>query len=486
MTIDKIYVINLNTEQDIIWQKLRDLNIRPTQAFILKAHNGWEIESKATPKPYEYTPATWWKDNMSSNSFYNREVTAGEIGCMLSHYECIKQAFSSGLDRILILEEDFISTNTWPTDEMFTELDDDWSMVYLARNPLDSASETDASKNIVNAGYSYNCHAYMLSRKGMEEVLTSPILQNLIPTDEFYSAMNGTHDRKDAVNVFRGSGFKQYSFKQNYVSQDSSIEGGTSSTEFNLNPKPKWLSDDIVKEAAAEVKNIKSFEQKTEPTYTSVLTKKKLGSTNVDTSSILDARNWEEYSNKYINPLLMNGQYDLITDEPAPHVYVFPLFTAAFCEQLIALGEKFDWKTDRHEFFPTTDNLLEVLGMKDIYNKVINDYVRPYAIDRYKLDGKDWDHLRDESFIIKYPHDRQAHLGVHHDHSNITTLVNLNPGEFEGGGTYFPKYKCNVNPKQIGVATLHPGNITHKHGARAVTKGTRYVVVSFIKGASHK
>lgn len=124
--------------------------------------------------------------------------------------------------------------------------------------------------------------------------------------------------------------------------------------------------------------------------------------------------------------------------------------------------------------------------MDGIYNKIINDYIRPYAINRYQLDGTDWNVLRDESFIIKYPHDKQAHLGVHHDYSNITTLVNLNPGEFEGGGTYFPKYKTNINPKQIGVATLHPGNITHKHGARPVTKGTRYVVVSFIKGAGHK
>ena len=30
MKIDKIYVINLNTDEDIIWGKLRDLNIRPT------------------------------------------------------------------------------------------------------------------------------------------------------------------------------------------------------------------------------------------------------------------------------------------------------------------------------------------------------------------------------------------------------------------------------------------------------------------------
>jgi hypothetical protein len=36
------------------------------------------------------------------------------------------------------------------------------------------------------------------------------------------------------------------------------------------------------------------------------------------------------------------------------------------------------------------------------------------------------------------------------------------------------------------MCTLHPGNITHKHGARPVTEGTRYVVVSFIKNADHK
>ena len=46
----------------------------------------------------------------------------------------------------------------------------------------------------------------------------------------------------------------------------------------------------------------------------------------------------------------MNGEYDLITDEPAPHVYVFPLFTELFCKQLVALSETIDWTTDRHEF----------------------------------------------------------------------------------------------------------------------------------------
>ena len=473
MRINKIYVINLNTDNDIIWQKLRNLNIEPTECFILDAVNGWDIVNGEATSPYRYKTAEWWKID-SNMSFYNRELTPGEIGCALSHYRCIEDAYRNGLENVMILEEDFESTNTFPTAQMFSELPDDWSMVYLARNAQNPETETDVSDNVVNAGYSYNCHAYILSRKGMKEVLGSTILSNLVAIDEFYSAMNGTHDRKDAIDKFKGSGFKQYAFKEDYVKQSSSIKGGTSLTEFAPN-KPEWLDDKIVEEAKQEVKNIKSFK--------SVMPKSK---PKVDTSSILDVSDWEEWTKKYINPLLVSGEYDLITDEPAPHVYVFPLFTKAFCDELITLSEQFDWTTDRHEFYPTTDNLLEVLGMDKIYNKVINDYIRPYAISRFELDGKDWDKLTDESFIIKYPHDKQAHLGVHHDYSNLTTLVNLNPGGFTGGGTYFPKYKCNVNPKEIGMATLHPGNITHKHGARPTTSGTRYVVVSFIKGGSHK
>ena len=95
----------------------------------------------------------------------------------------------------------------------------------------------------------------------------------------------------------------------------------------------------------------------------------------------------QEWSRKYINPMLLQQKYDLIIDEPAPHVYLFPLFTKRFCKEMIALSEEFEWTTDRHEFYPTTDNLMETLFMKDIYNRVINDYVRPLAIDRFELEG---------------------------------------------------------------------------------------------------
>jgi hypothetical protein len=201
--------------------------------------------------------------------------------------------------------------------------------------------------------------------------------------------------------------------------------------------------------------------------------------------SILDTTNWFSWCNKYINPLIINKEYDLAIDEYAPHIYTFPFFTKEFCNEIIKLSEQFTWTINRHEDYPTTDNLLKVLGLDKIYNQVINEHLRPLIIDRFKLEDECWDYLRDESFISKYSQDKQSYLSLHHDHSNVTALVNLNPGEFKGGGTYFPKYKHLSNPTEPGTITLHPGDLTHRHGARPITEGTRYIIVSFIKNKQH-
>ena len=51
---------------------------------------------------------------------------------------------------------------------MFKELDDDWSMVYLARNAQNPSLETDASENILNTHYSYTTPAYIVLKKRYE------------------------------------------------------------------------------------------------------------------------------------------------------------------------------------------------------------------------------------------------------------------------------------------------------------------------------
>ena len=451
MKLDKVYIINLNTENEEIVDKLDKIPFNHELPYhIFPAVNGWDLNNSNCHVP-NFEVADWWKIN-SDNKFYNREVTPGEMGCTLSHYNVIKDAFDEGHDNVLILEEDFVSLDKFPTIEELSSIPHDASMVYLDRHIVWGTGEQFINKYITKAGYSYTTHAYIITRKGMKEVLESPILDNIIVIDEFFPAINSTSDRKDAIEIFNNIAFQAYALKGGYFNQTSNPETNAL-TEF----PPEYVNN--LKKEGGKTGDKTFFNNK---------------------SDILNDSNWEEYCKKYINPFMVRQEWDVLITEPLPYVYTWNMFTEDFCKELIELGEQFEWTKKRHDNYPTTDNLLEVLGIDKIYTKILNEFVRPLAIHLYNLEGKSWNYLQDESFIVKYPYNQQSHLDIHHDNSKITTLVNLNPGEFKGGGTYFQKWKMSINPKQIGTMTLHPGNITHKHGAQPVTEGTRYVVVSFI------
>ena len=173
----------------------------------------------------------------------------------------------------------------------------------------------------------------------------------------------------------------------------------------------------------------------------------------------------------------------MIIDEIGGNIIEFPLFTEEFCSEILELAkDNGRWTTDRHDFYPTTDMLLKEIEMDEVYNKVINDLVVPLVCWYWKLEGDKWERKDriDESFIVKYIPEEQAHLSLHHDNATMTCVVKLN-NDFKGGGTYFPMYKTLVQPARIGHAFVHPSSMTHRHGARPVIEGERYVLVSFIQ-----
>ena len=158
-------------------------------------------------------------------------------------------------------------------------------------------------------------------------------------------------------------------------------------------------------------------------------------------------------------------------DDLGDNILEFQLFTDKFCKEAIALAEVLDkWTIDRHEFYPTNDVLLPELGLDAIYSRVLKEVIYPLCIHYWKLEGTQWHNMQSENFLARYTTDRQSHLSLHHDFSHITMVVKLND-EFEGGGTWFPKYGVLSNPKNVGVATLHPGMVTHLHGARPISAG---------------
>jgi hypothetical protein len=96
---------------------------------------------------------------------------------------------------------------------------------------------------------------------------------------------------------------------------------------------------------------------------------------------------------------------------------------------------------------------------------------------KWALEGKTWDDLSSENFMIKYDSDVQGHLSLHHDHGSISCVLALND-DFKGGGTYFWRQK-KLHNGAIGHISVHPSVITHRHGGRPVEEGQRFIIVSF-------
>ncbi|MGB3917936.1 hypothetical protein J9253_15325 [Thiothrix litoralis] len=190
--------------------------------------------------------------------------------------------------------------------------------------------------------------------------------------------------------------------------------------------------------------------------------------------------NWDAWVLKYIAPGTRSKEIDLVVEALSPDIYHFPLFTHAFCEEIIAEADKQGkWSTDRHNFYPTTDVLLRDLGLDAMYHKVLEEFCHPVARQRWRLEGRRWlDTMAEESFMARYRAEDQQLLSIHQDFGDYTFTVGLNTA-FEGGGTWFPRQQVLGNPKN-GYCTLFPC-ITHPHGGRPTTQGTRYILVSFCR-----
>lgn len=436
MQIDHIYVINLRSNPTDIVDRINGLGMPSGVSFtILNAINGRDVVNGITDSPLKWKTADWWKIQDHTNNWWARDINAAEVGCMLSHIIAWQTALKDGVKNALILEEDFNSSgNGWPTKEMWSEVPSDFDFFYAGRRRVPGFEDIPHSKHVVKSNYVFNSHAYVISEVGMQKALSTNPAMDIIPTDELIPGFLGLHPRQDVNDRFKIDGFSAYAFKcpdLHYVTQTTIMKNS--------------ISNDF---------------------------------------AILNTNDWEAWTQRYVAPVMLQRDYELMTDDLGPNIIEFPLFTDTFCEELIQLAEsKGEWTMGRHEFYPTNDMLMETLGMKDIYTRVIREYVAPLATWYYTLEGQGWDVVEDETFIIRYKPDRQGQLSIHHDYSSYTIGVKLND-EFEGGGTYFPKYGVNAIPKRNGNAFMHPGMITHRHGGRPVYSGTRYIAVSFIKNTS--
>jgi|SRR6056300_405103 hypothetical protein len=188
--------------------------------------------------------------------------------------------------------------------------------------------------------------------------------------------------------------------------------------------------------------------------------------------------NPEEWERRFLKPELLSNNWELYAQEELLNIYTIPAFTEEFCDFIIDEAESCNcWTVDRHESYPTTDMVLQTIGLGATYHEILKKYFWPLATKVFKLEEESWLDMNSENFIARYHPYAQYHLALHHDASQITTVVTLNE-DFEGGGTYFPNQNAKLKGKK-GDVSIHPGQITHWHGGLPVEAGQRYIIVSF-------
>tara|TARA_R100000008_G_scaffold54805_1_gene33517 strand:- start:644 stop:1285 length:642 start_codon:yes stop_codon:yes gene_type:complete len=184
-------------------------------------------------------------------------------------------------------------------------------------------------------------------------------------------------------------------------------------------------------------------------------------------------------------------EWNLLLQPIDLYMYEIPFVTKEWCSYIIDEANKLNkWtdhtlprslREDRNKNYPTYDILLEDIDKdtNDIYCQMLQEYMVDSMKWFYKITDNIWDDLKFENFIVKYTPDKQQYLSVHHDHSLISTMLTLNDkSEFQGGGTWFQRQNY-LHFGEVGHLSVHPSNITHKHGARPVTSGSRYVLITF-------
>ncbi|XP_024936898.1 procollagen-lysine,2-oxoglutarate 5-dioxygenase 1 isoform X1 [Cephus cinctus] len=177
--------------------------------------------------------------------------------------------------------------------------------------------------------------------------------------------------------------------------------------------------------------------------------------------------------------------------QPCPDVYWFPIVTDRFAEELIQVMEAFGKWSDGTNTDPRLSGGYENVPTRDIHMTQVNyepqwlyflkEYVRP--LQELAFTGYYHDPPRSlMNFVVRYRPDEQPSLKPHHDSSTYTINIALNRAgiDYEGGGCRFIRYDCSVTDTKRGWMLMHPGRLTHYHEGLRVTKGTRYIMISFV------
>ena len=189
-------------------------------------------------------------------------------------------------------------------------------------------------------------------------------------------------------------------------------------------------------------------------------------------------------SNFYNNQTdsLENLPLNTIIQEPLQDVHTIPLFSKELCNLLVNemhnMTEYFGFEPNKEE-----DELRQipeiVLHEKcpQLYHSlmsVVDSVINPILLSIWNR-AVTGGNIQIANYNLK---DKKQGAWHHDASSDISIVVPLNTGEYEGGGTEFMR-KGTVEPLPTGNALIFP-SLTHMHRGLPVISGDRYLLVFWL------
>jgi len=166
-----------------------------------------------------------------------------------------------------------------------------------------------------------------------------------------------------------------------------------------------------------------------------------------------------------------------------PDIYRVPLFRRQFCSMLC---EEIDLMKNSVDFEPNPeeDELRQIpeivlkTQVPELYRSMwflVKTAINPILMSLYCRDNFEIASVQ----IANYsPKGKQKGAWHHDDSSDISIVIPLNTGKYEGGGTEFYN-KGVLKPLPSGHALIFP-SLSNLHRGLAVTEGDRYLLVFWL------
>lgn len=247
------YVINLEKDiqrKEALIKNIKEHNVNSRINFnFIKA-----IEEK-TFNEYNFKICNTWFDTLLRTG-----ITVGEIGCALSHYKCWNDFYNSKKEYAIIFEDDIQFTYDFNAKlTILINYPKNADIVYIHRKPLNQHGETKYDANFTNIKASYWACGYLLTRSGVEKLLKTNFLDNLIVVDEFipllydseyltnyklyYNNINlvGYSINNSFIKLVSDNFLESNTFHSNYYKYDNNFIVITSDLNCSLSSKKRFI-----------------------------------------------------------------------------------------------------------------------------------------------------------------------------------------------------------------------------------------------------